>query len=93
VIVFDQRGIANTTAGSKPYTIEQLANDTADLLDALKIRKADVLGLSLGSFIAQQLTIAYPEKVNRLILVASSCGREDSIYLNHLSLHNCNPRS
>src|ERR671918_3176183 len=46
VIVFDQRGIGNTTAGSKPYTY-QLANDTAGLLDALKIPKADVMGYSL----------------------------------------------
>ncbi len=79
VIVFDSRGLGNTTTGSKPYTIEQLANDTASLLDALGIRRADVLGLSLGSFIAQQLAITYPEKVNRLILVASSCGGEDGI--------------
>ena len=35
VITIDQRGIANTTVGSKPYTPEQLANDTAGLLDAL----------------------------------------------------------
>ena len=48
VIVFDQRGIANTTAGSRPYTYQQLANDTAGLLDALKIPKADVMGYSLG---------------------------------------------
>src|SRR5918992_1187908 len=34
VIVFDTRGVGNTTTGSKPYTIEQLANDTAGLLDA-----------------------------------------------------------
>jgi len=60
-------------------SIEQVANDTAGLLDALKIQKANVLGLSLGSYMAQQLTITYPEKVNRLILVASSCGGEDSI--------------
>ena len=79
VIVFDNRGLGNTTIGSKPYTIEQVANDTAGLLDALKIPKANVLGYSLGSFIAQQLTIMYPEKVNRLILVASSCGGEVSI--------------
>jgi pimeloyl-ACP methyl ester carboxylesterase len=79
VIVFDSRGVGNTTTGSKPYIIEQLANDTTGLLDALGIRKADVLGLSLGSFIAQQLTITYPEKVNRLVLVASSCGGEDSV--------------
>src|SRR5215218_4868509 len=77
VIVFDQRGIANTTAGSKPYTIEQLANDTAGLLDALKIPKADVIGYSLGSYLAQQLTIMYPNKVNSLVLIGSSCGGKD----------------
>jgi pimeloyl-ACP methyl ester carboxylesterase len=79
VIVFDQRGIGNTTAGSKPYIIEQLANDTAGLLDALKIPKADVMGYSLGSWIAEQLTMMYPDKVNRLILAGSSCGGKDSI--------------
>ncbi|MFL6433616.1 MAG: alpha/beta fold hydrolase [Nitrososphaeraceae archaeon] len=79
VIVFDQRGIGNSTAGSKPYTYPQLANDTAGLLDALKIPKADVMGYSLGGHIAQAFTISYPEKVNRLILVASSCGGKDGI--------------
>jgi pimeloyl-ACP methyl ester carboxylesterase len=79
VIVFDQRGIGNSTAGSKPYTYPQLANDTAGLLDALKIPKADVMGYSLGGHIAQAFTISHPEKVNRLILVASSCGGKDSI--------------
>lgn len=77
VIVFDQRGIANTTAGSKPYTYQQLANDTAGLLDALKIPKADVMGYSLGSYLAQQLTMMYPDKVNSLVLVGSSCGGKD----------------
>jgi pimeloyl-ACP methyl ester carboxylesterase len=79
VIAFDQRGIGNTTAGSKPYTMLQLANDTAGLLDALKIPKADVMGYSLGSFIAQQLTVSHPDKVNRLILVATTCGGKDGI--------------
>jgi pimeloyl-ACP methyl ester carboxylesterase len=77
VIVFDQRGIANTTIGSKPYTYQQLANDSAGLLDALKIPKADVMGYSLGSYLAQQLTITYPDKVNSLVLVGSSCGGKD----------------
>ena len=78
VIAFDQRGIGNTTVGSKPYTYQQLANDTAGLLDALKIPKADVMGYSLGSNLAQQLTMTYPDKVNSLILVASSCGGKDN---------------
>ncbi len=77
VIVFDSRGLGNTTMGSKPYTSQQLANDAAGLLDVLKIPKADVMGYSLGSFIAQQFTIMYPDKVNSLVLVASSCGGKD----------------
>jgi pimeloyl-ACP methyl ester carboxylesterase len=77
VIVFDSRGLGNTTMGSKPYTSQQLANDAAGLLDVLKIPKADVMGYSLGSWIAQQLTIMYPDKVNSLVLVGSSCGGKD----------------
>jgi pimeloyl-ACP methyl ester carboxylesterase len=77
VIAFDSRGIGNTTVGSKPYTYQQLANDSAGLLDALKIPKADVMGYSLGSYIAQQLAIMYPDKVNSLVLVGSSCGGKD----------------
>jgi pimeloyl-ACP methyl ester carboxylesterase len=79
VIVFDQRGIGNSTVGSKPYTYPQLANDTAGLLDALKIPKVDVMGYSLGGHIAQAFTISHPEKVNRLILVATTCGGKDAI--------------
>jgi pimeloyl-ACP methyl ester carboxylesterase len=77
VIAFDSRGLGNTTMGSKPYTSQQLATDAAGLLDALKIPKADVMGYSLGSFIAQQFTIMYPDKVNTLTLVASTCGGKD----------------
>jgi pimeloyl-ACP methyl ester carboxylesterase len=77
VVAFDQRGIGNSTIGSEPYTYQQLANDSAGLLDALKIPKADVLGYSLGSYLAQQLTLMHPDKVDRLILVGSSCGGKD----------------
>ncbi len=77
VIVFDNRG--NTTTGTKPFSIQQLANDTAGLFDALKIQKADVLGYSLGATVAQQLTITHPDKVNRLILVGASCGGKEGI--------------
>src|SRR5213080_1281191 len=77
VIVFDPRGIGNTTIGSKPYTPSQLANDTTGLMDALKIPKAGVMGYSLGSYIAQQVTMMHPDKVNSLILIGSSCGGKD----------------
>jgi len=79
VIVFDNRGVGNTSTGIKPFSIQQFANDTAGLLDALKIQKADVLGYSLGSFIAQQLAVTHPDKVNRLMLIATTCGGGESI--------------
>jgi pimeloyl-ACP methyl ester carboxylesterase len=47
VNAFDSRGLGNTTMGSKPYIYQQLANDAAGLLDALKITKADVMGYLL----------------------------------------------
>jgi alpha/beta hydrolase fold len=65
VIVFDNRGMGNTTSGNRPFSISQFANDTAGLLDALKIREpVDVMGHSLGSFIAQELALMHPDKVN-----------------------------
>ena len=79
VIVFDNRGVGNTTTGTKLFSVQQFVNDTNGLLDALKIQKADVLGHSMGSFVAQQLAVTHPEKVNRLLLVAASCGGKESI--------------
>ena len=83
IILFDNRGIGQTTAGNDTaaaFTIEQFANDTAALIDALEVKQpVDVLGLSLGGFIAQELALLHPEKVNRLILVASSCGGNQTV--------------
>ena len=78
VIIFDNRGVGNTTSGTGPFTIDWFANDTVGLIDALNIRKADVLGFSMASFIAQQLTLAHPEKVNRLVLYGASCGGQEA---------------
>jgi len=53
VIVFDNRGIGNTTSGSEQkFSISLFANDTAGLLEALNIKKADVLAWSMGGRIA-----------------------------------------
>jgi hypothetical protein len=70
VIVFNNRGTGNTTSGSEQFSIEQFANDTAGLLEALNINKADVLAWSMGGRIAQELTLNYPDGVGKLILYA-----------------------
>jgi pimeloyl-ACP methyl ester carboxylesterase len=79
VIIFDNRGVGNTTSGIRPFSIQQFANDTVALLDALKIQRADVLGFSMASFIAQEITLTHPEKVNRLILYGAACGGQEGI--------------
>lgn len=86
VIVFDNRGVGNTSTGTKTFSIQQFANDTSGLMNALKIQNAGVLGYSLGSFVAQQLAVTYSEKVNSLVLIASSCGGEESIPANPRNL-------
>ena len=61
VIVFNNRGIGNTTPGDEQkFSISLFANDTAGLLEALNITKADVLAWSMGGRIAQELTLSIP---------------------------------
>lgn len=78
IIVFDNRGIGNTTIGTKNFTIDQFAADSTGLLEALKINKSDILGYSMGGMIAQQLTLNNPDKVDDLIIYASNCGGNQS---------------
>ena len=74
VIVFDNRGIGNTTKGIKPFSIKQFAYDTIELLEKLGIdKKIDILGFSMGSLIAQEIALNHPEKIRKLILYASTC--------------------
>ena len=79
VIIFDNRGTGHSSGSDKPLTIPLLARDTATLLDALGISSAHILGLSMGACIAQELTLSFPAKVNRLILVSGDCGGSESI--------------
>jgi pimeloyl-ACP methyl ester carboxylesterase len=75
VIIFDNRGKGQTSVGIvKNMTMSQFANDTAGLIDGLEIKEpVDILGVSFGGFIAQELSLLHPDKVDRLILYASDC--------------------
>lgn len=71
VILLDNRGMGASKAPDGPMSIEQMARDAAGLLDALGIAKADLLGWSMGGFIAQELALARPDLVAALILYAT----------------------
>ena len=79
VIAFDNRGMGGSEKGSAPFSIDQFARDSAGLLEALSIDRAHVLGWSMGSFIAQELALNFPDKVMKLILYASNCGGSEAI--------------
>ena len=67
------------------YTTRDMARDLAEQMDALRIPKADVLGVSMGGMIAQHLAIDYPDKVGKLIL-AVTCPKPNPILEESISL-------
>ena len=75
VIAFDNRGAGRTDKPDIPYSIEMMADDTAGLLNALKVEQAHILGISMGGRIAVDLTLRYPELVKSLLLVSTFVSR------------------
>ena len=72
-----QANPAPHTGGSPPYTLEDMADDVAGLLDALGIGKAHICGASMGGMIAQTLAIRHPSRVLSLISIYSTTGSRD----------------
>jgi 3-oxoadipate enol-lactonase len=74
LILFDNRDAGLTSPSTRPYSIADMADDAAGLLDALNIPKAHVFGVSMGGAIAQQFALKYPEKLDKLILGCTMAG-------------------
>jgi len=74
VIRFDMPGIGGSPAPMVPYHLHTLGPLLAGLLDELGYERADVLGISSGGGLAQQFALSRPDRVRRLVLVATGTG-------------------
>jgi len=83
VIAYDQRGLGQTEKPPGPYSMTDYAEDAISLLDRLDILKVNVLGVSFGGMVAQQLAARFPERVKKLVLCCTSPGGNFASYPFH----------
>ncbi len=74
LILPDYRGIGDSAGDSEPFAIEDLAGDAAGVIAALGLERPDVLGWSMGGFVALALALAEPTRVGKLVLLSTSAG-------------------
>ena len=74
IVAFDNRGTGRSSAGIKPITVRTMAGDTHGLIARLRLKHPDVVGWSMGGFVAQRLDLDHPRDVDRLVLAATTGG-------------------
>ncbi|HBP6128227.1 3-oxoadipate enol-lactonase [Pseudomonas aeruginosa] len=72
VLRYDARGHGASSVPPGPYTLARLGEDVLELLDALEVRRAHFLGLSLGGIVGQWLALHAPQRIERLVLANTS---------------------
>jgi pimeloyl-ACP methyl ester carboxylesterase len=71
VVTFDNRGVGGTT-GMTPNTVEAMAQDAIAFLDAIGFQRIDLLGFSIGSFVAQEIALTRPDLLRRVVLASAA---------------------
>ena len=71
VVAFDNRGVGGTT-GLTPSTIETMAHDAIAFAEAMNLNRVDLLGFSIGSFVAQEIALIRPDLLRRVVLASSA---------------------
>ena len=74
LVLIDNRASGRSDRPARPFTVADMAADVVAVLDAAGVRRAHVLGASLGGMVAQELAVAYPERVDGLVLACTTPG-------------------
>jgi pimeloyl-ACP methyl ester carboxylesterase len=71
VITFDNTGVGAST-GRTPHTIAEMAHDAIEFITAMEFDRVDLLGFSIGSFVAQEIALVRPDLVERIVLASAA---------------------
>jgi 3-oxoadipate enol-lactonase len=74
VVLLDNRGVGESDAPEGPYSVAQMAADVGAVMDDCGLQKTHVFGVSLGGYIAQEFTLTWPGRVEKLILCSTAVG-------------------
>jgi len=71
VLAFDNAGVAATT-GRTPSTVAEMAHDAIGFIEAIGVQRVDLLGFSIGSFVAQEIALIRPDILRRVVLASAA---------------------
>src|SRR3954452_6915941 len=71
IVMFNNVGVASTS-GTTPYTVEAMAHGAIDFVEAMNFDRVDLLGFSIGSFVAQEIVLIRPDLLRRVVLASSA---------------------
>jgi len=74
VVLVDNRGVGESDAPAGPYTVAQLAGDVVAVLDDAGLGKTNLFGVSLGGYVAQEVALAHPARLRKLVLCSAAPG-------------------
>jgi pimeloyl-ACP methyl ester carboxylesterase len=79
VVLVDNRGVGESDAPPGPYTVAELAADVVAVLDDARIDRTNLFGVSLGGYIAQELALTWPERIEKLVLCSTAPGGPSAV--------------